>query len=111
MPRHVSWLLSAADGLDHRTTLARRTIGNLLVIGGGRAGEDVHEPTALYDVVRGAYGRIDHYTRVENIVGTHIMIEAFVVADLLHLLTELFANSTRFSPAPHAGVRAGPGGR
>ncbi|MFG1995272.1 nitrate- and nitrite sensing domain-containing protein [Actinoplanes sp. NPDC048988] len=87
-------------GLDHRTTLARRTIGNLLVIAGGRAGEDVHEPTALFDVVRGAFSRIDQYTRVENNVGAHIMIEAFAVADLLHLLTELFANGTRFSP-PH----------
>jgi signal transduction histidine kinase len=99
-PEEDSQRLEQLYGLDHRTTLARRTIGNLLVIAGGRAGEDVHEPTALYDVVRGAYGRIDQYTRVENTVGAHIMIEAFAVADLLHLLTELFANGTRFSP-PH----------
>ncbi|GAA3348824.1 hypothetical protein GCM10020358_68750 [Amorphoplanes nipponensis] len=99
-PEEDSVRLQQLYGLDHRTTLARRTIGNLLVIAGGRAGEDVHEPTALYDVVRGAYGRIDQYTRVENTVGGHIMIEAFAVADLLHLLTELFANGTRFSP-PH----------
>ncbi len=99
-PEEDSGRLQQLYGLDHRTTLARRTVGNLLVIAGGRAGEDVHEPTALYDVVRAAYGRIDQYTRVENNVGAHIMIQASAVADLLHLLTELFANGTRFSP-PH----------
>ena len=97
-PEEDTHRLEQLYGLDHRTTLARRTIGNLLVIAGGRAGEDVHEPTALYDVVRGAYSRIDQYTRVENSVGANVMIESFAVADLLHLLTELFANGTRFSP-------------
>lgn len=84
--------------LDHLATRARRNAENLVILGGEQPRRQWRNPVALSEIVRAAASETEEYARIriarlpeEFVVGT-------AVADLIHLLAELFDNATSFSP-------------
>nr|WP_312871487.1 nitrate- and nitrite sensing domain-containing protein [Amycolatopsis acididurans] len=84
--------------LDHLSTRARRNAENLIILGGERPGRQWRNPVALADLIRGATGETEDYTRVTVGRMPSIAVAGPVVGDLIHLLAELLDNATSFSP-------------
>src|SRR5262249_13443405 len=85
--------------LDHLATRMRRNDENLLVLAGADSTRIQREPAALMDVLRAAQSEVEHYTRIEfGVIDQDIEVAAHAVNDLVHLVAELFANATAFSP-------------
>ncbi|MEU8656098.1 sensor histidine kinase [Actinoplanes philippinensis] len=90
--------------LDHTATLIRRLIFNLQILASGRGGRPRDGMVPLADLLRGALGEIQDYTRVQLSDVEHgVHISGEVADELTHLLAELLENATRFSP-PHSAV-------
>lgn len=84
--------------VDHQVTLVRRIIAGLQIQAGGRAGRARPRPMTLPDVLRAAYGQIEHYRRVQTPkVDEDVFVAGDIVEDLTYLLAELMDNATRFS--------------
>jgi signal transduction histidine kinase len=84
--------------LDHLATRGRRNAENLIILGGGTAGRQWRNPVPLREVVRSSIAEIEHYTRVDTMRLPEAAVGGVVVADLVHLLSELLDNATSFSP-------------
>ncbi|MPZ27495.1 MAG: HAMP domain-containing protein [Micromonosporaceae bacterium] len=91
--------------LDLMATLLGGTNESLLVLGGAASAQvrTVDEPLA--DVLRGALGQVEQYTRIEpGVVDDGVAVRAGVVDEVVKLLAELLDNACRYSP-PQAPVR------
>ncbi|MGI8335416.1 sensor histidine kinase [Actinomadura scrupuli] len=86
--------------LDHLTTRMRRHAEGLVILSGAPAGRGWSRPVRIVDVLRGALGEVEDYTRVDVVCSSPASLAAAAVADVIHLLAELIENATAFSPPP-----------
>ncbi|WP_406143110.1 ATP-binding protein [Streptomyces sp. NBC_01012] len=93
-----SGLLEATMQVDHAATQQARHAQSLKVLCGEWPGQQWQKPLALVDVVRAASGRIISFRRVEVTGDPDVGITASVVEPLIHLIAELLANATEYSP-------------
>ncbi|MFI0356945.1 nitrate- and nitrite sensing domain-containing protein [Actinomadura sp. 9N407] len=84
--------------IDHLTTRMRRHAEGLIILSGAHPGRGWRKPVAVLDVLRGAVGEIEDYSRVEVVSTAREAIVGTTVADLIHLLAELIENAVAFSP-------------
>ncbi|WP_254407465.1 ATP-binding protein [Streptomyces sp. GMY02] len=91
-------LLETTMRVDHAATQQARHAQSLKVLCGEWPGQQWQKPLALVDVVRAASGRIVAYRRIEVTGDPDIGVRPAVVEPLVHLLAELLANATEYSP-------------
>ncbi|WP_405794516.1 ATP-binding protein [Streptomyces sp. NBC_01506] len=96
-------LLETTMLVDHAATQQARHAQSLKVLCGEWPGQQWQRPLALVDVVRAASGRIVAFKRVEVSGDPDVGITPSVVEPLIHLMAELLANATEYSP-PKTGV-------
>ncbi len=90
--------------LDHLATRMNREAASMLVLAGGEPTRRVIGTPPVAEVVRGAVGEIEDYTRVDLDVSGDQRMAPAAVAPVLHLLSELLENATAYSP-PSTRVR------
>ncbi|MFE2914604.1 sensor histidine kinase [Kitasatospora indigofera] len=90
-------LLAALFRVDHLVTRSRRHVESLAVLCGA-VPRRAHGPVLLSAVLRQAVAEIEQYRRVRIVVPVGCTVHGHAVADVVHLLAELFENATRFSP-------------
>jgi signal transduction histidine kinase len=83
--------------LDHLATRMRRNAEDLIVLSGANPPRRWSHPVPLVEVVHGALGEVEEYTRVEPLGLADIGVEGQAVSDVVHLLAELIENATAFS--------------
>jgi signal transduction histidine kinase len=83
--------------LDHLATRMRRNAEDLIVLSGANPPRRWSRPVPLAEVVHGAIGEVEEYTRVEPLGLADIGVEGQAVSDVVHLLAELIENATAFS--------------
>jgi signal transduction histidine kinase len=83
--------------LDHLATRMRRNAEDLIVLSGANPPRRWSRPVPLTEVVHGAIGEVEEYTRVEPLGLADIGVEGQAVSDVVHLLAELIENATAFS--------------
>ncbi|WP_030897834.1 ATP-binding protein [Streptomyces sp. NRRL F-5126] len=91
-------LLDLTMQVDHAATQQARHAQSLKVLCDEWPGQQWQDPLALVDVVRAASGRIMSYRRVEVSGDQDVGITAIIVEPLIHLVAELLANATEYSP-------------
>ncbi|MEV6420916.1 ATP-binding protein [Streptomyces sp. NPDC051662] len=96
-------LLETTMQVDHAATQQARHAQSLKVLCGEWPGQQWQKPLAMVDVVRAASGRIVAYKRIEVTGDPDVGVTPSVVEPLIHLLAELLANATEYSP-PRTGV-------
>ncbi|MFJ4921177.1 ATP-binding protein [Streptomyces sp. NPDC088725] len=96
-------LLESTMKVDHAATQQARHAQSLKVLCGEWPGQQWQKPLALVDVVRAASGRIVAFNRVEVSGDPDVGITPSLVEPLIHLMAELLANATEYSP-PKTGV-------
>ncbi|HEX3960886.1 MAG TPA: sensor histidine kinase [Trebonia sp.] len=84
--------------LDHLTTRMRRHAEGLIVLSGAPSGRRWRDPVPLVEVLRGAIGEIEDYTRVDLVASADGLVAGGSVADVTHLLAELIENAANYSP-------------
>jgi hypothetical protein len=84
--------------LDHLTTRMRRHAEGLIVLSGAPSGRRWRDPVPLVEVLRGAIGEIEDYTRIDLTAGADCLVAGGAVADVTHLLAELIENAANYSP-------------
>jgi signal transduction histidine kinase len=89
--------------IDHLATRMRRHAEDLIILSGAAPGRQWRRPVPVIDVIRSAVGEIEDYSRVQALPISDAQLVGRAVADVIHLLAELFENATRFSP-PHTKV-------
>ncbi|MCX5215764.1 ATP-binding protein [Kitasatospora sp. NBC_00240] len=90
-------LLASLFRVDHLVTRSRRHVESLAVLCGA-VPRRAHGPVLLSTVLRQAVAEIEHYRRVRIVAPVECTVHGHAVADVVHLLAELFENATRFSP-------------
>ncbi|MFJ2113438.1 sensor histidine kinase, partial [Streptomyces sp. NPDC087850] len=98
-----SELLETTMRVDHAATQQARHAQSLKVLCGEWPGQQWQKPLAMVDVVRAASGRIVAFKRIEVTGDPNVGVAPSVVEPLIHLLAELLANATEYSP-PRTGV-------
>ncbi|ACU72221.1 putative sensor with HAMP domain [Catenulispora acidiphila DSM 44928] len=84
--------------LDHLAARMTRNNESLLVLGGEGTVRVRDEGVPLIDVIRGAAGRVERYSRVDLVnVDMSVVVAPPVVDHLVHLCAELLDNATAFS--------------
>ncbi|HMA46517.1 MAG TPA: ATP-binding protein, partial [Frankiaceae bacterium] len=91
-------LLSSLFRLDYLATRMRRNAESLLVLAGVEPPRKWKQAVPLVDVVRGSFGEVEGYERVQLGVMERAVIPGKAIADVSHLLAELIENALRFSP-------------
>ena len=91
-------LLAATMQVDHAATQQARHAQSLKVLCNEWPGQQWQKPLALVDVVRAASGRIVAYRRIEVTGDPDVGVTPSVVEPLIHLMAELLANATEYSP-------------
>lgn len=91
-------LLETTMQVDHAATQQARHAQSLKVLCGEWPGQQWQKPLAMVDVVRAASGRIVAYKRIEVTGDPDVGVTPSVVEPLIHLLAELLANATEYSP-------------
>ncbi|QKW15248.1 nitrate- and nitrite sensing domain-containing protein [Verrucosispora sp. NA02020] len=89
--------------VDHLATRMRRNAENLIVLSGSTPGRAWRRSVPMVDVVRGAVGEVEDYTRVQVLPISGVSLAGRAVGDVIHLLAELIENGLSFSP-PHTTV-------
>jgi signal transduction histidine kinase len=84
--------------IDHGTALIGRLADSIAVLGGARPGRQWSRAVPLYSVMRGAMSRILDYQRVELHSVSEVAVVGTAVEPLIHALSELLDNATRYSP-------------
>jgi signal transduction histidine kinase len=83
--------------LDHLATRMRRNAEDLIVLSGAQPPRRWSHPVPLVEVVHGAIGEVEDYTRVELLPLADLGVAGQAVSDIVHLLAELIENATAFS--------------
>jgi signal transduction histidine kinase len=91
-------LLETTMRVDHAATQQARHAQSLKVLCGEWPGQQWQKPLAMVDIVRAASGRIVAYRRVQVTGDPDLGVTPSVVEPLIHLLAELLANATEYSP-------------
>ncbi|MFE3741948.1 ATP-binding protein [Streptomyces sp. NPDC059134] len=91
-------LLETTMRVDHAATQQARHAQSLKVLCGEWPGQQWQRPLAMVDVVRAASGRIVAYQRVQVTGDPDLGVTPSIVEPLIHLLAELLANATEYSP-------------
>lgn len=89
--------------IDHLATRMRRSAENLIVLSGASPGRMWRRPVPMIDVIRGALGEVEEYTRVTLLPIDPGALTGRAVGDVIHLLAELIENAVSYSP-PYTGV-------
>ncbi|KAB2350714.1 sensor histidine kinase [Actinomadura rudentiformis] len=84
--------------LDHLATRMRRNAENLIVLSGAIPARGWRRSVPMVDVIRGAVGEVEDYTRVEVMPIGNVELTGRAVGDVTHLLAELIENAVTFSP-------------
>jgi signal transduction histidine kinase len=84
--------------LDHGTALVGRLADSISVLGGARPGRQWTKVVALFSVMRGAMSRITDYQRIDLHKIAQVGIVGPGVEPLIHALSEILDNATRYSP-------------
>lgn len=91
-------LLDSLFIIDHLVTQTRRAVESLAVLG-GKTARRVFKPLLLVNVMRQAVAEIEQYPRVRvQLPEKKIAVPGYAGPDIIHLLTELVENGTKFSP-------------
>jgi anti-sigma regulatory factor (Ser/Thr protein kinase) len=101
-------LLDMLWSIDHLATLVRRQAENIAVLGGETLERRSDNPVDVNAVLRSAVAEIQRYRQVVTIPIRDARIHGHVVAEIIHLLSELLDNATSFSSdeAPKVAFRA-----
>ncbi|WP_214107970.1 sensor histidine kinase [Acrocarpospora catenulata] len=84
--------------VDHLATRMRRNAENLIVLSGSSPARAWRNPVPMVDVVRGALGEVEDFTRVTVLPMGKVELTGRAVGDVIHLLAELVENAVSFSP-------------
>ncbi|GIH29326.1 hypothetical protein Aph01nite_76360 [Acrocarpospora phusangensis] len=84
--------------VDHLATRMRRNAENLIVLSGSTPARAWRNPVPMVDVVRGALGEVEDFTRVTIMPMGQVELTGRAVGDVIHLLAELVENAVSFSP-------------
>ena len=84
--------------LDHLATRMRRNAESLLLLAGLEPHRQWSAPVPLIDVIRGALGEVEDYSRVEIARFDEALVSGSAAADLTHMVAELLENALNFSP-------------
>ncbi|GAA0981679.1 hypothetical protein GCM10009555_050210 [Acrocarpospora macrocephala] len=84
--------------VDHLATRMRRNAENLIVLSGASPARAWRNPVPMVDVVRGALGEVEDFTRVTIMPMGQVELTGRAVGDVIHLLAELVENAVSFSP-------------
>jgi signal transduction histidine kinase len=93
-PRRLSGLFR----LDHLATRLRRNGENLQVLAGGSPARRDTAPVSVVELLRAATSEIDDYRRITLAHAPSGSVRAVAAADVVHILSELLENATRYSP-------------
>lgn len=93
-PRRLSGLFR----LDHLATRLRRNGENLQVLAGGSPARRDGAPVTVVELLRAATSEIDDYRRISLAHAPSGSVRAVAAADVVHILSELLENATRYSP-------------
>jgi len=101
-------LLDMLWSIDHLATLVRRQAENIAVLGGETLERRSDNPVDVNAVLRSSVAEIQRYRHVVTIPIRDARIHGHVVAEIIHLLSELLDNATAFSSddAPKVAFRA-----
>ncbi|MFI7530315.1 nitrate- and nitrite sensing domain-containing protein [Nocardia salmonicida] len=84
--------------LHHLAARERRNAENLIILGGEQPRRQWRNPVQLDELVRGAVAEAHDYFRAQVARLPEVKVSGAVIADLVHLLSELIDNATSFSP-------------
>jgi len=93
-PRRLAGLFR----LDHLATRLRRNGENLQVLAGGSPARRDRTPVTVVQVLRAATSEVDDYRRISLGHAPNASVRAAAAADVVHILSELLENATRYSP-------------
>jgi signal transduction histidine kinase len=93
-PRRLAGLFR----LDHLATRLRRNGENLQVLAGGSPARRDSTPVTVVALLRAATSEIDDYRRISLAHAPNSSVRAVAAADVVHILSELLENATRYSP-------------
>jgi signal transduction histidine kinase len=93
-PRRLAGLFR----LDHLATRLRRNGENLQVLAGGVPARRDTSPVTVVELLRAATSEIDDYRRITLAHAPTGSVRASAAADVVHILSELLENATRYSP-------------
>jgi len=93
-PRRLAGLFR----LDHLATRLRRNGENLQVLAGGSPARRDTSPVTVVELLRAATSEIDDYRRITLAHAPTGSVRAVAAADVVHILSELLENATRYSP-------------
>ncbi|MEU4251323.1 nitrate- and nitrite sensing domain-containing protein [Amycolatopsis sp. NPDC026612] len=83
--------------LDHLATRMRRNSENLLVLSGQDSAREDAGPVAADEIVGAALSEVEHYQRIELGPAPQVAVRGEAVNDLVHVVSELLENATRYS--------------
>ncbi|WP_166664164.1 sensor histidine kinase [Actinophytocola oryzae] len=83
--------------LDHLATRLRRNGENLQVLAGGSPARRDSAPVSVVELLRAATSEIDDYRRITLAHAPSGSVRAVAAADVVHILSELLENATRYS--------------
>jgi Histidine kinase-, DNA gyrase B-, and HSP90-like ATPase len=76
----------------------RRQAEGLIILSGAAPGRTWRQPVPVVEVLRGAIGEIEDYSRVDLLTDSPDFMQGTAVADVTHMLAELVENAVQYSP-------------
>jgi signal transduction histidine kinase len=83
--------------LDHLATRMRRNSENLLVLSGHDSAREDAGAVPADEIVGAALSEVEHYQRIELGPAPQVAVRGEAVNDLVHVISELLENATRYS--------------
>ncbi|MGK3200836.1 sensor histidine kinase [Amycolatopsis sp. MEPSY49] len=83
--------------LDHLATRMRRNSENLLVLSGHDSAREDAGAVSADEIIGAALSEVEHYQRIELGPAPQVAVRGEAVNDLVHVISELLENATRYS--------------
>ncbi len=83
--------------LDHLATRMRRNSENLLVLSGTDVVREDSDSVVADEIIGAALSEVEHYQRIELGAAPQVAVRGEAVNDLVHVVSELLENATRYS--------------
>jgi signal transduction histidine kinase len=83
--------------LDHLATRMRRNSENLLVLSGHDSAREDAGAVSADEIIGASLSEVEHYQRVELGPAPQVAVRGEAVNDLVHVVSELLENATRYS--------------
>jgi signal transduction histidine kinase len=93
-----SQALERLFAIDHMATRMRRNAESLLLLAGEEPYRQWAAPVPILDVLRGALGEVEEFSRVQITRLDEVAVKGSSAADLTHMIAELLENALSFSP-------------